>query len=225
LHLSGAIFKEAIAVRRLEVQRQSALSRALEKARLQVNAALCGQPMSMFFWRIDALKAQLRDGPLPQAAAFAYVFVGFFVMNAFFGIPGLWNAETSPTTPWAWATYVVTLALFAAGTYTAYRVNGGPQGVDFAARYLALGWVLSIRLFVLVFVPLLLLALVVFVVMALAQGDAASTTGASEDLAPDWLIELVIMAWLAFFYWRLVRHFQDVATRPAAPAGMHSPAA
>jgi hypothetical protein len=179
----------------------------------------------MFFWRIEALKAQLREGPLPQPSAFAYVFVGFFLMNALVGMPGFWNAETSPTTPWSWATYVVTLVLFAGGTYAAYRANGGADGLDFVARYLALGWVLGIRLFVLVFLPLLLVALVAFVVVALAQGDAASATAASEDLAPDWVIEVVIMAWLAVFYWRLVRHFHDVATRPPTPAGMHSPAA
>jgi hypothetical protein len=179
----------------------------------------------MFVWRIDALKAQLREGPLAQPSAFAYLFVGFLLMNAFLGIPGLWTAETSPTTPWAWVTYVVTLVLFAGGTYAAYRANGGAQGLDFAARYLALGWVLSVRLFVLIFLPLLFLALVAFVVVALAQADAPSTTAASEDLAPDWVIEIVIMAWLALFYWRLVQHFHDVAKRPATPAEINSPAA
>ena len=179
----------------------------------------------MFFWRIEALKAQLREGPLAQRSAFAYLFIGFFLMNAVLGIPGLWNATTSPTTPWAWATYIVTVALFTGGTYAAYRANGGPEGLDFAARYLALGWVLTIRLFALIFLPLLLLALVAFVVIALAQADGASTTPASEDLAADWLVELMIMVFVGIFYWRFVHHFREIATRSATPAGIHSPAA
>ena len=138
----------------------------------------------MFFWSIEALKAELREGPLAQSHAFAYVFVGFFLVNAMFGIPGLWNVET-PVTLWAWVTYVVTLALFAGGTNAAYRVNGGAEGLDFVARYLALSWVLGIRLFVLVLVPLLGLVMVAFVVLALAQTDAATATAASEDLAAE----------------------------------------
>ena len=179
----------------------------------------------MFFWRIDALKAQLREGPLAQPHAFAYVFVGFFLVNALFGFPGLWNAETSPVTPWAWATYVVTLALFAGGTYAAYRANGGAEGLDFVARYLALGWVLGIRLFVLVFLPLLLLLLVAFVVVAIAQADAATTTAASEELTPDWVIEVMVMVWVAIFYWRLMSHFRDVATPPSTRSVVYSPTA
>jgi uncharacterized membrane-anchored protein YitT (DUF2179 family) len=176
----------------------------------------------MFFWSIEALKAQLREGPLAQSHAFAYVFVGFFLVNAVFGIPGLWNAEPTPVTLWAWVTYTVTLALFAGGTYAAYRVNGGAEGLDFVARYLALSWVLGIRLFVLVLVPLLVLVMVAFVVVALAQTDAATTTAASEDLASDWVIEVVIIGFVAIFYWRLVSHFRDVTTpapsRPAVPS-------
>jgi len=172
----------------------------------------------MFFWDINALKTELRQGPLAQPHAFAYVFVGFFLMSATFGIPGLWNAEISPATPWAWVTYVVTLALFAGGTYAAYRANGGADGVDFVARYLALGWVLTIRLFVLVFIPLLVFAMVALAVVALTQAGTAATSARSEDLAADWLVEIVIMGFVAIFYWRLVRHFRDVTTRPMTPS-------
>jgi hypothetical protein len=177
----------------------------------------------MFFWRIEALKAQLREGPLAQRSAFAYLFVAFFLTSAVMGLPGLWNAETSPTTPWAWATYVVTLALFAWGTHAAYRANGGAQGVDFVARYLALAWVLSIRLFVMVFLPLLVLSLVAFVIIAVAQSDAASATAASEDLTANWLVELMIMVFMGIFYWRFVRHFRDIAIRSGTPAGSRLP--
>lgn len=180
--------------------------------------------MPIFFWRIEALKAQLREGPLTQSSAFAYLFVCFFLTTAVMGIPGLWNAATSPTTPWAWGTYVVTLVFFAGGTYAAYRANGGAQGFDFVARYLALGWVLTIRLFVLVFVPLLLLALVAFVVFALTQADATGATATSEDLAADWFVELVIMVFVAIFYWRFVHHFREVAARGVTPLGINSPA-
>ncbi len=179
----------------------------------------------MFFWHIEALKAQLREGPLAQPSAFAYLFVAFFLMSAVMGIPGLWNAATSPTTPWAWVTYVVTVALFTGGTYAAYRANGGPQGIDFVARYLALGWVLTIRLFVLVFLPLLLLVLVAVAVVAVTQADAASPAAASEELPLDWLVEIAIMVFVAIFYWRFVHHFREVAMRPATTAGIHSPAA
>ena len=172
----------------------------------------------MFFWRIEPLKAQLREGPLAQPQAFAYLFVGFFLTNAVMGVPGLWNAETNPVTPSAWAGYVVMLALFAGGTYASYRANGGADGLDFVARYLALAWVLGIRLFVLVFVPLLVLSAVAAVVVAFAKLGAAAATAAPEDLLPQWLVDVVIIAFAAVFYWRLVAHFRDVATRAVTPS-------
>jgi uncharacterized protein (TIGR02246 family) len=165
----------------------------------------------MYFWRIEALKDQLRQGPLAQRYAFAYVFIAFLLLEAVLGVPGLWNTELAPDTPWAWVTYIASVAFFGGGTYAAYRANGGANGLDFAARYLALGWVLTVRLVVLAFLPLLLVAMVVLVVMAVAQTDPASVAIASDDLSSDWIVELVSVAFIAVFYWRLVHHFQDVA--------------
>ena len=179
----------------------------------------------MYFWRIETLKDLLRAGPLPQRYAFAYVFIAFFLLELFVGLPALWNTDPLPVTVWSWVAYVLTLTLFAAGTYAAYRANGGNDGLDFAARYLALGWVLTIRLLVLVFVPLLLVAFIAVMVWLIAQSDVAAADTLSDDWGPEWIGEAVTVVFLAIFYWRLARHFRDIA-RPASLPGEHaSPAA
>ena len=179
----------------------------------------------MYFSRIETLKDLLRAGPLPQRYAFAYVFIAFFLVELFFGLPALWNTDPLPATVWSWVAYVLTLTLFAAGTHAAYRANGGNDGLDFAARYLALGWVLTLRLLVLVFLPLLLVAFIAVMVWVISQADVAAADTLSDDWGPEWIGEAVTIVFLAIFYWRLARHFRDVARPASLPVEHTAPAA
>jgi hypothetical protein len=166
----------------------------------------------MYFWRIGRLKDELGRGPLGQREAFAYV-VATMLLYIVTGAPGLWNAGPEPTTGWHWAAYVATVLLVGGGSYAAYRANGGRTGVDFAARYFALGWVLGIRLSVLMFLPVMLL----FLAWVLAP----------TFIWPEWQVSDVasiraavvsVVAFEAAFYWRLVHHLGQVAASGSSGA-------
>ena len=165
----------------------------------------------MFFWRIELLKDQLHEGPLGQRASFAYVVATVLLYTASTTVPGLWNAEPDPATGLDWLTYGLTVFLVGGGTCLAYRANGGQAGSDFASRYFALGWVLLIRLIVLMLVPAMVLMLAVGAGLGFIH-----TESERADTFFSWTGAAVGIAFEAFFYWRLVHHLGQVATADVA---------
>ena len=161
----------------------------------------------MFLWRIERLKDQLQAGPLGQGASFAYVMATVLLYTASTAVPGLWNAEPEPATLVDWLTYGLTVFLVGGGTYMAYRANGGQAGSDFASRYFALGWVLLIRLMVLMLVPAFIL------VFGVGAGlGFIFTESERSDTFFSWTGAAIGIAFEAVFYWRLVHHLEQVAT-------------
>jgi hypothetical protein len=120
----------------------------------------------MYFWRIEALKADLRRADLNERGAFAYLLASMLAFT-FFSNPEF--AENSFDATWNWLTTLVSMAIVVGGTGLAFHANGGVQGRQFLQRYVALGWVLAIRLGVFLLVPLVLLYGV-----ALRQGEEGS---------------------------------------------------
>jgi hypothetical protein len=170
----------------------------------------------MVFWRIDELKRQLRRGPLPQRWAFGYVAITWVAWEILAGAPGAWSSSADPATIRDWVMYLTGVLIVAVGTYAAYRANGGSSGRDFAARFVALGFVVGLRILVLVITPVMVL----FLVLTGAPGSRWSRIQDSEAFA--WIQSIVLLA-LSYvtFAVRLVSHFRDVAAaadRPHAPA-------
>lgn len=166
----------------------------------------------MRFWRIELLKDELRQGPLRQPAAFAYVLATLLLYTITTAAPGVWNTESQPdpATNLNWATYIAMILFVSGGTYAAYGANGGSAGLDFPARYFALTWVLFIRLSVLGLMP-------AFLLLFWAMFAAAFKHGAGE-LSPapiGWSVAAIVIGFEALYYWRLVHHFAEIA--PASP--------
>ncbi len=166
----------------------------------------------MYFWKVDRLKAELRDAPLPAHQVLAYILA--FV--------ALWSVTLAPTnmpaqadlpslTPLSWALG----AANAIGLYLAYRANGGREGPDFAARLLALMWIVSMRLMVFLGV-----AGIVFL-LAFFGWSARSTVDAVP--APANVVKIVVgftALVQLLFYWRLVHHMATIGkAQPAANPG------
>ena len=163
----------------------------------------------MYFWRVERLKEQLRDGPLSQQASFTYILASVLPCAIGTYAPsGLWSS-TSPPTIVDWLTYAMMVVLVGAGTYAAYSANGGRSGSDFASRYFALGWVLFIRLVVLAVLPTVVL---VFAASAIQQGTATPGKPA------EWGFAFVGILFEIGYYWRMVFHLRQVAI---ADVGRH----
>lgn len=169
----------------------------------------------MYFWRIELLKDELRQGPLGQRAAFGYTLATLLLYTISIDLPGLWSADAEPTTLLDWVAYAAIMLLVGVGTYAAYRANGGQTGSDFVSRYFALGWALTIRLCVLLLVPALLLVFAMFAVIPLIRPDSEFSDSAIGGIALA-----AGIGFEAFYYWRLVRHFGQVANSEARRAGI-----
>src|SRR5688572_19643712 len=168
----------------------------------------------MYFWRVDALKSQMRSGPVPQSDVLGYILISMFLFAAGSGVPGLWNARTEPAHGAEWAGYAISLALVVIGTVGAYRANGGRDGADFAARYMAMTWVVGVRLFVLGLIPGIVAVLALTVVAAAVNPEDSRIEAFS-------VIGFVVfsVALEALFYWRVAHHLGSVRdTMPLANA-------
>ena len=161
----------------------------------------------MYFWRIGRLKEQLRVGPLDQRAALAYLLATLLVYTITTATPGLWNAKSEPVLIVDWVSYAATIILVGAGTYAAYRANGGRGGSDFPSRYFALGWVLFIRLAALLLLP----ALALLFAAAAALG-AFQAEDPALDSALGWVGAGISILFEGVYYLRLVQHLRQVAS-------------
>jgi hypothetical protein len=166
----------------------------------------------MYFWRIERLTAELRRGPLEQRGALLYV-LAWLVLWTVLTLSPAWAASESQHAG-DWASFFVSLLFLVGGTLTAYRANRGSRGQDFAARYFAIGWVLGIRLMVLLLLPLV-------VVLFVIAGVVAVRTNAPElsDAAASWVGAGLTLVFEAIYYWRLTHHFHLVTEEVVSPNG------
>ena len=155
----------------------------------------------MYFWRIELLKSELRRGPLSQRAAFGYILATLVTYAVLTGFPGAWNNDPTPPTVTDWIGFVAAIFITVSGTYASYRANGAGVGEDFASRYFALGWVLGIRLMVMVVVPLIL---GVFLFLYLIRAEPT-------DAEICWLAVGTAVAVQLVFYRQLWSHIGQLA--------------
>ena len=150
----------------------------------------------MYVWNLRAMRDQLRSGPLTQREQFNYAVAG-----ALFG----WaNAQSPFYGPAGWNFLVGAGLLVITGfaIYYAYLCNGGSNGERFLERYVALAWVLMIRFFVFVTLPLIALS-------------DAYVSKYSRDGTLDVSIQVVVVvAAQLLFFWLLGGQLRAVS-RPA----------
>jgi hypothetical protein len=93
----------------------------------------------MYWWRIDDLRAELIAGTMTERTRFYYVMADAV----------LTTLVTESGTGWhdAWDAVLSVIAIVSTivGTGWVFRLNGGGRGRNFVERYLALGFVVMIR--------------------------------------------------------------------------------
>jgi hypothetical protein len=151
----------------------------------------------MIFWNIKLLKQRLIDEGLSQKHLFAYIFISVmlydFFLQVIFYIPseGLYNI-------FDYAGSIAEFIIIGLGTYLIYRVNGGPDGKQFAERFFSISFVVGIRFFV------LLISILIVIIVGLEEADDGSIT-------TTWFETSIYSCWLVVFYWRLIVHVKEVA--------------
>jgi len=159
----------------------------------------------MHFLRLRPLKEQLSTSGLPEKERLKYLLAWMLATTAIAFFP-------REAGPWDIATAFGTLIVLLGGILWAYRRNGGADGTGILDRYLSIGWVLNIRV---------LLILWAFVLLF---DQAAEFAGLGDYLEEIQGPLNALECWIAEAYlaWAIARHIGDV--RKAAETGGAAPA-
>jgi hypothetical protein len=157
----------------------------------------------MYFWKINDLKKLIVERGLSEAQIFYYVllFVGLSVAGIEF------TAYFPSENPNGW-TYVqsgLNLFIPVTGTVAAYHGNRGAEGTAFAAKYFSISLVMLVRFFVYL-IPVMV---VLFVYYGLSIDW--SSPEAEDTFETGWFEVVLISAWSAALYARIVKHIRDTA--------------
>jgi hypothetical protein len=148
----------------------------------------------MYFWNLERLKAELRERAVPPAEVVRYAAALLVTWSATSFIPFANEKFTIADG----VLLVLILIVTVLGLWTAYQANGGANGTDLAGRYLALGWVIGLRVLVLFVLGLGIVFVSVVVLMLLGREPSDQSLDALS-----WIIALLAEV---FFYWRLTHH-------------------
>lgn len=150
----------------------------------------------MYFWRIEKLKAELREGALPQRQQFYYYLAQSLVL-AIVTIP-LPDANRFDV-----ISGIVSLFVTIVGIVYLYRCNDGDRGSRFLERTFSIGFVVGVRLLVLLGLPLIVLYLLA--VTWFLEFPAETTL---TDVVLFALVEILVI-------WRISVHLRQVAATKA----------
>ena len=108
----------------------------------------------VYFWKIDKLNEQLISGELSEQEQFKYL-----MANSILYALAVIQYDT-PNNLDIWAG-VIGVFVTALGLWFIYKCNGGQNGKDIIQRYLSVGFVVFIRVFVLFMLPAIIAASVI----------------------------------------------------------------
>ena len=146
----------------------------------------------MYFIKYNPLKDKLRTRSLPEREALQYL-VSFAGLTTLFGVLpmfGVYNA-------WDGVSAFLSVATAVGGILYAYSQNAGANGYDLIQKYVVLGWVVSVRVF-LVAVPVL------FVISGLGVAFGLTSFEASGPL-DVFVLFILEVVWCQ----RIGRHIRD----------------
>lgn len=153
----------------------------------------------MRFWNLERLRSELIAGDLPPREGLQYLIATAVLTIVAYALPmPEWNQ-------WDSIQVGSDIILVVLGTLWIYRANGGPEGRDFLGRFLALYWLVGLRMLVLVLVPTV--AVMLFL-------ETKYLGRFPEETTP---VEVVVYSfWNAVFYWRVVVSVRELLPENAA---------
>lgn len=148
----------------------------------------------MYFWDIHSLKGELTNERLRAGEGLKYLIAWIVIYMTSFSDGAKEPALSS------WLTGIIWTFAFVAGSIYCFRKNGGELGEDFLARYLAITWVITVRLS-----AVILLWVVPVGLLSPRLVDRLGRQRFEIFLLP---LSLVITA---LFFWRVGNHIGAIA--------------
>ena len=152
----------------------------------------------MRFWRVEQLKAEMRDQPLSERESLPYLvaYIAIFTIASGFPKSNFNFLDTVGS--------VLSFVIAIVGTIFIYRQNGGNGGRYFLQRYLAIGFVVGMR------------CLVAIVVGMIALIGILESFGLFSDQTTPYDLVFTVMAEI-IVYWRIGYHVRDLAESTPQP--------
>jgi hypothetical protein len=100
----------------------------------------------MYFWKIDSLTQDLKNGAVPQSERFKYLLATVIAYAAVIELTFLF---VEPITTLQTVQAVAVIALTIGGTIYCYLLNARGDNQEFIDRFVCIGWVVSVRVTVL----------------------------------------------------------------------------
>ena len=151
----------------------------------------------MYFWKIEALKTDIREGNLTEKQKFIYAFIYIFSCEALLNLAAF--TPNLDLNMWDGIYSVSSVIIMTVGTLFAFKANGGSLGTDFLGKYFSIGFVVVIR-FGVILIPI---SAGIFSYSYYAFPEDSDITSSSWDTVP-------VIVWYAALYWRTVIHIRDV---------------
>ena len=145
----------------------------------------------MYFVQYNPLKQQLRNRTLSDGDALPYLILDGVVV-ALLGL----NISSDGLNAFNVVSTFISVAIIIGGTFHVYDQNGGQEGFDLVRKYVVLGWVVGIRVF--------LACIPVFLILGILIG-----LGNLDDAFSDFLIMCCGVAVEIIYYQRLGKHVRD----------------
>ncbi|CZF82796.1 hypothetical protein GCE9029_03446 [Grimontia celer] len=151
----------------------------------------------MYFWNIEALKSNIKQGGFSEKDRFSYVLI--YIVLGLFGMSfGAYFPMESPNL-WDKIDDFGLLVITVVGTFFAYKANGGDKGTDFLGRYFSINFVVTLRL--LPWLIPMLVGLGVYYFYAFPIEEEIVTTPFEV---------ILFQVWFALLYFRMCKHIGDL---------------
>ena len=145
----------------------------------------------MYFVQYNPLKEKLRRQSLNDRDTLPYLILNGVVV----ALMGL-NISSDGLNAFNVVSTFISVAIIIGGTFHVYDQNGGKEGFDLVRKYIVLGWVVAIRVF--------LASIPVFLILGVLIG-----LGNLDDAFSDFLIMCCGAAFKFIYYQRLGKHVRN----------------
>jgi len=150
----------------------------------------------MYFWNIDALIEDIKQGNFTDKEVLPYIILTLFLYNLGFELVYRFPAEESYNL-WDTIDAILSVVIPIAGTLYAYKMNGGAAGKDFANKYFSIGFVLGVRF------------LVYFVVLVVVLGIYWSVAFEDEEVQTTFIEIVVFCLWYVLYFYQLGKYISE----------------
>jgi hypothetical protein len=144
----------------------------------------------MYFWQIEKLKNNIKQGLLTERQRFIYALI--YIVFAEFGM------EVMTLIPFNEGGLSNVIIGFI-GTFFCYRANKGANGTDFLGRYLAISVIISIRFFI------YLISILIIIKVSLLLGFECPCQNEIK-----YIKFTLLLAWYLIMYWKIYVHIKQV---------------